>query len=148
MFLSCCLIFSIFLGVCQRNDESKGQFKEHWQRFNRNKCIQFKAQDVRNVVSNIKRSEEVVITAEESLEEVINSGGDVRYRKQAGNDNVEGLWIQTKEMRDQLKGYAPLLFKCDTTFGTQMEGYKLYIPVFFSNFTGRWEISGPLYLSV
>ena len=111
------------------------------------KGIQFKAQDVRNVISNIKRSEEVVITAEESLEEVINSGGDVRYRKQDGNDNVEVLWIQTKEMRYQLKRCSPLLFECDTTFGTQVEGYKLYIPVFFSNFTGRWEVSGLLFLS-
>ena len=88
------------------------------------KGFQFKAQDVRNVISNIKRSEEVVITAEESLEDIINSGGDVRYKKQAGCDNVDVLWIQTKDMRDQLKKCSPLVFECDTNFGTQVEGYE------------------------
>ena len=80
------------------------------------KGFQFKAQDVRNVISNIKRSEEVVITAEESLEDIINSGGDVRYKKQAGSHDVDVLWIQTKDMRDQLKKCSPLVFECDTTF--------------------------------
>jgi hypothetical protein len=29
----------------------------------------------------------------------------------------------------------------------QVEGYKLYIPVYYSNFTGKWEVSGLLFLS-
>ena len=28
-----------------------------------------------------------------------------------------------------------------------MEGYKLYIPLFYSNFTSKWEVSGLLFLS-
>ena len=28
-----------------------------------------------------------------------------------------------------------------------MEGYKLYIPLYYSNFTSKWEVSGLLFLS-
>ena len=33
------------------------------------------------------------------------------------------------------------------TFTFQAEGYKLYIPLYYSYFTGKWEVSGLLFLS-
>ena len=35
----------------------------------------------------------------------------------------------------------------NTTFGTQVEGYKLYIPLFLSNHTDKWEMAGIWFLS-
>ena len=55
--------------------------------------------------------------------------------------------IETKEMRQHLDRIKPFMFQCDTTFGTSIEGYKLYIPVYYSNITARWEISGLLFMS-
>ena len=81
------------------------------------------------------------------LGDIKDNVGDVRYRKEENTNNVEVLWVQTKEMRSQLAQSKPLVFECDTTFGTQMEGYKLYIPVLFSNFTAKWEVSGLLFFT-
>ena len=111
------------------------------------KGINYSTQDVRNIITKIKASEEVVCTVEESLGSIKDEGGDVRYKKQENTDNVEVLWVQTKDMKNQLSRSAPRLFECDTTFGTQVEGYKLYIPLFYSNFTGKWEVSGLLFLT-
>ena len=57
---------------------------------------------------------------EESLGEIKDNGGDVRYKKQSNSDNVEVLWVQTQDMRAQLTRSAPRVFECDTTFGTQV----------------------------
>ena len=79
--------------------------------------------------------------------EIVDAGGEVKYKKETGNDNVDVLWVQTKDMKAQLVQNKPHVFECDTTFGTQAEGYKLYIPVFHSNFTNKWEVAGLLFLS-
>ena len=50
-------------------------------------------------------------------------------------------------MKNQLLQTNPLVFECDTTFGTLAEGYKLYLPAFHSKFTNKWEIGGLLFLS-
>ena len=50
---------------------------------------------------------------------IIDKGGEVRYKKEKGSNNVEVLWIQTQDMRKQLALTKPHLFECDTTFGTR-----------------------------
>ena len=82
--------------------------------------INYNSQDVRNIVARIKTTEEVVPTVEEALGDITDNGGDVRYKKQSNTDNVEVLWIQTKDMKSQLSRSAPRVFECDTTFGTQV----------------------------
>ena len=84
---------------------------------------------------------------ERYLGEIREEGGIVNYSKSEGSDNVDVLWIQTKDMREHQQKMEPNLFECDTTFGTSLEGYKLYIPVYYSNITAMWEISGLLFLS-
>ena len=111
------------------------------------KGIGYNAQDVRNIIARINIDEQAVASVEESLGELVDNGGDVRYKKQENTDNVEVIWVQTRDMRSQLASSSPRLFECDTTFGTQLEGYKLYIPLYYSNFTGKWEVSGLLFLS-
>ena len=73
--------------------------------------------------------------------------GKLGRKKEEGNDNVDVLWVQTKDMKNQLLQTNPLVFECDTTFGTLAEGYKLYLPAFHSKFTNKWEIGGLLFLS-
>ena len=85
----------------------------------------FTAQDVRNLIARIKDTEENETSVDESLGQIRDGGGEVRYKKEEGSDNVDVLWVQTKDMKDQLKQTKPLVFECDTTFGTQTEGYKL-----------------------
>ena len=79
--------------------------------------------------------------------DIEDNGGDVRYLKESGSHNVDVLWIQTRDMRSQLCQTKPQVFECDTTFGTQVEGYKLYIPLFHSNHSDMWEVAGLLFLS-
>ena len=79
--------------------------------------------------------------------EIVDAGGEVRYKKETGNDNVDVLWVQTKDMKAQLVQTKPHVFECDTTFETQAESYKLYKPIFHSNFTNKWEVAGLLFLS-
>ena len=107
----------------------------------------FRAQDVRNLITKIKQHEDNPSTVEEALGEIRDGGGEVRYKKEKKNDNVDVLWVQTKDMKNQLSRTKPQVFECDTTFGTQAEGYKLYIPVFHSKFSDKWEVAGLLFLS-
>ena len=37
--------------------------------------------------------------------------------------------------------------QADTTFGTQTEGYKMYLLIYFSQFTGKWEIAAVILLA-
>ena len=39
------------------------------------------------------------------------------------------------------------MFQCETSFGTSTEGYKLYIPVYYSNITAKRETAALLFLS-
>ena len=41
----------------------------------------------------------------------------------------------------------PRTFECDTTFGTQSQGYKLHVQCYHSNHTDMWEVAGLLFLS-
>ena len=102
--------------------------------------------DVVNLMSRLKKEDEIC-PVEQFLESVREEGGAVNYKKAEGSNNVDVLWLQTKDMREHLQRIQPTVFQCDTTFGTSVEGYKLYIPVYHSNITARWEVSGLLFLS-
>ena len=107
----------------------------------------YKTQDVRNLITRIRESEDKANSVEDALGHIRDNGGDVRYLKEQGTNNVDVLWIQTRDMRSQLEKCKPQVFECDTTFGTQVEGYKLYIPTFHSNHTDKWEVAGIMFLS-
>ena len=95
----------------------------------------------KNAKTNLERRPWLV--SEDILGDIRDNGGDVRYKKEENTNNVEVLCVQSKEMRKQLTESKPFVFECDTTFGTQAEGYKLYIPVYYSNFT----VSGLLFFT-
>ena len=80
----------------------------------------YNAQVVRNLIARINVDEQAVASVEESLGELVDNGGEVRYKKQNNNDNVEVIWVQTRDMRSQLSKSSPRVFECDTTFGTQV----------------------------
>ena len=109
--------------------------------------INFPTQSVRNLINRIKDDDEDGKTVEKVLGDIRDAGGDVMYRKESNTNNVDILWIQTKDMKNMLAKCRPLVFECDTTFNTQSEGYKLFIPTFHSNITDKWEIGGLLLLS-
>ena len=109
--------------------------------------MQLSSQAVRNFMNKMKEDDKNVKTVETVLGELRDEGGDVRYKKEDGGNNVDVLWIHTREMKDMLSRCKPLVFECDTTFGTQSEGYKLFIPLFHSNISSKWEIAGLLFLS-
>ena len=89
--------------------------------------MSYNAQDVRNIIARINVDEQAVASVEESLGEIIDNGGDVRYKKQENTDNVEVIWVQMKDMRSQLSRSLPRLFECDTTFGTQVNLMVFFI---------------------
>ena len=109
--------------------------------------MQFTSQAVRNLINKIKGDAKDTKTVETVLGDIRDAGGDVRYRKEDETNNVDVLWIQTREMKNMLARCKPQVFECDTTFGTQSEGYKLFIPLFHSNFSAKWEVGGLLFLS-
>ena len=71
------------------------------------KGIGYNAQDVRNIIARINIDEQAVASVEDSLGELVDNGGDVRYKKQENTDNVEVIWVQTKDMRSQLARSSP-----------------------------------------
>ena len=50
-------------------------------------------------------------------------------------------------MKENLTRDKPSVFEDDTTFGTQEEGYKLNVPIYYSKHTAKWEVAGILLLS-
>ena len=107
----------------------------------------FNSQDVRNIVSRIKENEKDEETIEEILADVRLSGGEVKYKKKDGTNDVNVLFIQTLSMKKKLIRNKPQLFESDTTFGTQVEGYKLWCPIYHDKFTDKWEVSGIVFLA-
>ena len=99
-----------------------------------------------NLTARLNKDKETS-PVEQVLGDIRENGGEVKYTKADGSDNVDVLWVQTKDMRDHLQRIKPHVFQCDTTFGTSSEGYKLFIPVYYSNITAKWEIVGLLFLS-
>ena len=80
--------------------------------------------------------------AKETLAMIRSSGGDVKYKKIENTNDVKPLFIQKETMKRKLARNKPTLFESDTTFGTQSQGYKLWCPVYFDHFTGKWEVAG------
>ena len=79
-------------------------------------------------------------TVEEALAEIVDKGGEVRYTKKDGTNNVETLLVQTEEQKKHLLKCKPTLFQSDTTFETQSEKFKMYVLVYLSQYTGMWEL--------
>ena len=103
-------------------------------------------QDVRNIIERINLNIEQV-PLEQALGSIVTAGGNIKYQKESGTDNVNCLWLQTRDMKEQLSKSKPHIFETDTTFNTQSEGYKLFIPVYKCHETDRWEIAGLLFLA-
>ena len=72
--------------------------------------INFPTQSVRNLKNKIKDIEEDGETAEKVLGDIRDAGGDVMYSKESNNNNVDVLWIQTKDMKNMLTKCRPLVF--------------------------------------
>lgn len=108
----------------------------------------FKAQDVFNIVTQINKGLE---GEKESIEEVLaqikEDGGDAKWKKKDGSNDVKALLVQTATMKANLARSKPMVFETDTTFGTQEEGYKLWAPIYFDQFTGKWEVAGLVFLA-
>ena len=102
-------------------------------------------QDVANLVKRIS-DEQLVDPLEEHLSAIRSAGGTVQYRKKEGTNDVTCLYVQTASMRAQLFEEKPNTFQVDTTFGTNRENFKLWIPVFKSETTGQWEIGCLLFI--
>ena len=100
----------------------------------------FDPQFIRNLKTKFN-SEKNITSIEEALDDINKNGGSVKYQKKEGTNDVNVLMVQTKEMLDHLGKCKPILFQADTSFGTQAEGYKLYIMVYFSNYTAKWEVA-------
>lgn len=96
----------------------------------------FLEKNVSNLIAKLKKEEEVC-PVEEILGSYWEEGGNVFDQKQRGQ-NVDVLFIQTKEMVEHLGKVNLNVFQCDTTFTTSSEG-KLYIQVNYSNFTAKWK---------
>ena len=54
---------------------------------------------------------------------------------------VRVLFIQPVEMKDMVARVQPTVFQNDTTFGTNAEGYKLFVPVYHSTVTDKSEFA-------
>ena len=50
-------------------------------------------------------------------------------------------------MKDMVARVQPTVFQNDTTFGTNAEGYKLFVPVYHSTVTDKSEFAGILFLA-
>ena len=102
-------------------------------------------QDVANLVNRIS-SEETVDPLEQYLSTIRLEGGTVHYKKKEGTNDLTCLFVQTASMKAQLFEEKPNTFQVDTTFGTNRENFKLWIPVFKSETTGQWEIGALLFI--
>ena len=76
------------------------------------------------------------------LTKIRDDGGNVLYDKDPLTKEVNVLWVQTQEMRNHVALCKPRTFECDTTFGTQSQGYKLHVQCYHSNHTDMWEVAG------
>ena len=57
----------------------------------------FNYKDVSNIISRIKKDEKSC-PVEQVLGKLRDEGGEVKYKKSEGSDNVNILWVQTKGM--------------------------------------------------
>ena len=106
----------------------------------------FTCKDIRNLVAKMRLVARKP-SSEELLSVIVDNGGEVKYTKTKSSNDVQVLWLQTKEMKDSLAHEKPTLFQDDTTFGTQEEGFKLNIQRYFSKSTRKWEVAGLILLA-
>jgi hypothetical protein len=106
----------------------------------------YTAKDVQNLLAKTNKKENGE-TLEKHLDEVRKDGGTVRVKKDEETGYVTVLWIQTKEMKEMLARVKPTVFQNDTTFGTNSEGYKLFIPVYHNTVIDKSDFAGLLFLA-
>ena len=123
----------------------------------------YQTKDVYNALGRIKQTIADVGKLEEYLANVQLEGGVVNWCKNQA-DEVSVLWVQTQSMRADVDKTKPWVWQCDTTFSTNRletfnmtifkqfffyfrEGYKVYIPLHKSAVTGRFQVSGLLFLA-
>ena len=112
------------------------------------KGTHYKTGEIRYLIKQIEEVDKTDTPAvEKVLQDIHNNGGNVMFDKDSVTKNVDVLWIQTQKMRETIAKVKPCVFECDTTFNTQVEGFKLYIKVFHSNESDMWEVAGLLFLS-
>ena len=101
--------------------------------------------DVYNLVKRIS-DDEYSESIEEYLAGIRESGGTVVYRKKTGTNDVYVIYVQTKSMKAHLSEVRPNTYEMDTTFSTNKENFKMWVPVYKSFNTDKWEIAGFLFL--
>ena len=106
----------------------------------------YKAKDVQNLMYKLKRSMADGGVLEKYLADIQSEGWDIKLHKNQRGE-VLVLWVQTRSMVQDVSVTKPYVWQTDTTFGTNHEGYKLYIPLHKSSMTGRYQVSGLLFLA-
>ena len=81
------------------------------------------------------------------MADIVAKGGEFRYSKKEGTNDVETLLIKTYDQKEHLNKCKPKLFQADTSFGTQAEKFKLYILLYLSQYTGMWEVFALVFLA-
>ena len=115
------------------------------ERFSERTGKNYKTKDINNLIRKIGLESEEGSCLEKDLESYITEGGDVQYRKDE-DGYIDVLWIQTGYMKEAVTATKPRTFEVDTTFGTCEENYEVFIPVFKSKVTGKFEKAGILLL--
>ena len=106
----------------------------------------YNAKDIQNAMQKLKRSIADGGVLENYLADIQADGGSVKWIKNQRGEVVV-LWVQTRTMAHDVSVTKPFVWQTDTTFSTNREGYKLYVPLHKSTLTGRYQVSGLLFLA-
>ena len=90
----------------------------------------YNSKDVKNLLTKAKKKEVEVDGLEKHLDEVRRNGGTVLVDKDKKTVYVNAMIVQTKEMKEMLSRVKPTVLENDTTFGTNSQGYKFFVPVY------------------
>ena len=60
------------------------------------------AQFIRNIKAKLDKTYGNAKTVEEALSEIVDKGGEVRYTKKDGTNNVDTMLVQTEEQKKAL----------------------------------------------
>ena len=107
----------------------------------------YNSKDVKNLLTKVKKKETEVDGLEKHLDEVRRNGGTVLVDKDKKTGYVNAMLVQTKEMKDMLSRVKPTVFENDTTFGTNSQGYKLFVPVYHNTISDKTDIGALVFLA-
>ena len=89
-----------------------------------------KSRDVVNLINKLKKNAPDGDVLDKDLEEIRDEGGEVKWNIDKDSGFMDVLFILTKAMKEQVLRVKPTVFQCDTTFNTNSQGFKLFIPVY------------------